>query len=58
LRLRGFTEAAARKWLQRHPIESVRSAWPRAHRSRSAQTPSADATSGHVRSVSPSNLRR
>ena len=58
LRLRGFTEAAARKWLQRHPIDSVRSAWPRAHRSRSAQTPSAEATSGHVRSVSPSKRRR
>lgn len=31
LRLRGFTEAAARKWLQRHPLDSVRSAWPRSH---------------------------
>lgn len=26
---RGFSMAAARKWLQRHPIESVFEAWPR-----------------------------
>jgi hypothetical protein len=58
LRLRGFTEAAARKWLQRHPLEGLRSVWPRAHRPRTAQTPIAAATSGHVRSVSPSSRRR
>jgi hypothetical protein len=29
LRGHGFGEAAARKWLQRHPSEAVSSAWPR-----------------------------
>ena len=33
LRSRGFGEAAARKWLQRHPPEDAVNAWPRSPRS-------------------------
>lgn len=32
LRLHGFGEAAARKWLQRHPPEEAVNAWPRGRR--------------------------
>ena len=32
LHRRGFTDAAARKWLQRHPLVDLRSAWPRRRR--------------------------
>lgn len=34
LRQRGFTDAAARKWLQRHPVSSLRTAQPRPSRPR------------------------
>jgi len=32
LRSHGFGEAAARKWLQRHPPEGAVNAWPRSRR--------------------------
>lgn len=34
LQARGFTSAAARKWLQRHAMDEIRSAWPRRRASR------------------------
>jgi hypothetical protein len=38
---RGFSEAAARKWLQRHPIEGARQARPRTYRRPSSSSDAA-----------------